>query len=103
MSISYSSEFSDVLSDGYVAASISVSTTEVEAKVGASALAGRETLRIYNNSNRTVYFGPSGVTSSTGEPILKKQWVNIPVGDSISVYLITDSGTASDVRIQEFA
>lgn len=102
MSISLSSEYSDVLSDAYVAGVISVSTSEIEAKVGASRLSGRETLRIYNNSNITIYFGPTGVTSSTGEPIFKNQWVNIPIGD-IAVYLITASGTASDVRIQEFA
>lgn len=102
MGISNSSEFSDVLTDAYVAGVISVSTTQTEAKVGASRLANRENLRIYNNSNVTIYFGPAGVTASTGEPIFKNQWVNIPIGD-IAVYLITASGTATDVRIQEFA
>lgn len=102
MPIEQGSEYSDVLSDAYVAGVISVSNSQIEAKVGASRLIGRETLRIYNNSNTTIYFGPTGVTSSTGEPIFKNQWVNIPIGD-IAVYLITASGTASDVRIQEFA
>lgn len=100
MSISYNPELSDVLTDAYVAGVISVSTTQVEAKVGASRLASRETLRIYNNSNTTIYFGPSGVNSLIGEPIFKNQWVNIPIGD-IAVFLITASGTAADVRIQE--
>lgn len=100
MSISQSSEFSDVLNDAYVAGVISVSTSQVEAKVGASRLSVRETLRIFNNSQTTIYFGPSGVTSTSGEPIFKNQWVNIPIGD-IGVYLITASGTAADVRIQE--
>ena len=102
MSISYNPELADVLTDSYTAGVISVSTTQTEAKVGGSRLTGRENLRIYNNSNVTIYFGPSGVTSSTGEPIFKNQWVNIPIGD-IGVFLITASGTASDVRIQEFA
>jgi hypothetical protein len=100
MPIEYGSEYSDVLTDAYVAGSISVSTTQVEAKVLASRLTNRETLRIFNNSSVTIYFGPSGVTSATGEPIFKNQWVNIPIGD-IAVFLITASGTASDVRIQE--
>ena len=100
MSISYNPELSDVLTDSYVAGVISVSTTQVEAKVGASRSASRETLRIYNNSNTTIYFGPAGVTSAIGEPIFKNQWVNIPIGD-IAVFLITASGTAADVRIQE--
>jgi hypothetical protein len=100
MSITYDPELSDVLTDSYIAGSISVSTTQVEAKVGASRVATRETLRIFNNSSTTIYFGPAGVTSSTGEPIFKNQWVNIPIGD-IAVFLITASGTAADVRIQE--
>ena len=100
MTITYNPELSDVLTDSYVAGVISVSTSQIEAKVGASRVATRETLRIYNNSNTTIYFGPSGVTSLTGEPIFKNQWVNIPIGD-IAVFLITASGTATDVRIQE--
>ena len=103
MGISYDPELSDVSNDAYVAGSISVSTTQVEAKVGANRLAGRENLRVFNNSNTTIYFGPSGVTASTGEPVFKNQWVNIPAGASLAVFLITASGTASDVRIQEMA
>jgi len=102
MAINESSEFSDVLEDSYVAGTISVSTTQVEAKVGASRLSRRETVRIFNNSNTIIYFGPNGLTSSTGEPIYKGQSVNIMVGD-LGVYLLTASGTASDVRIQEWA
>lgn len=103
MAISFDPELSDTLQNAYVAGVVSVSTTEVEAKVGVSRLSGREVLRIFNNSNTTIYFGPSGVTSSTGEPIFKNQWVNIPAGEGIGVFLITASGTATDVRIQEFA
>lgn len=89
--------------DSYVSGVISVTTSQIQAKVGVSNLTGREVLRIYNNSNVTIYFGPSGVTASTGEPIFKNQWVEIKVKDSINVFLITASGTASDVRIQEMA
>lgn len=100
MGIDNSSEYSDVLTDAYVIGVVSVSTTQVEAKAGASRLANREVLRIFNNSTQTIYFGPAGVTSATGEPIVKNQWVNIPIGD-IAVFLITAAGTAADVRIQE--
>jgi hypothetical protein len=100
MGINGGSEYADVLTDAYVAGVISVSTTQIEAKVGTSRLENREVLRIFNNSNTTLYFGPSGVTASTGEPLFKNQWINIPIGD-IAVFLITASGTASDVRIQE--
>lgn len=101
MSITEGTEYSDTLGDSYAAGTISVSTTQVEAKVGASRSPTRETLRIYNNSNVTIYFGPSGVTSLIGEPIFKNQWVNIPVNGNLAVFLITATGTAADVRIQE--
>lgn len=101
MAISFDPELSDVVNQSYVAGSISVTTTQIEAKVGGSRLSGRETLRIFNNSNTTIYFGPTGLTSATGEPVFKNQWVNIPAGDQLGVFLITASGTASDVRIQE--
>jgi hypothetical protein len=94
---------SEGVEDSYVAGVVSVSTSQVEAKVGGSPLTGREVLRIFNNSNTTIYFGPSGLTASTGEPIYKNQWVEIKAKDSLSVYLLTASGTASDVRIQEMA
>lgn len=103
MAITYDPELSDVLNDAFVAGVLSVTTSQVEAKVGASRLEGRENLRIYNNSAITVYYGPTGVTASTGEPIYRHQSVNIPVGEAIGVFLITASGTASDVRIQEWA
>jgi hypothetical protein len=99
--IQESSNFSDVDNSSYLQGVISVTTSQVEAKVGASRLTSRQNLRIFNNSDRTIYFGPSGVTSSIGEPLYKQQWVELPVGDSIGVYLITASGTATDIRIQE--
>lgn len=103
MGFSNNGEYYDVLEDGYVAGSISVSTTAVEAKVGASRLSKREGLRIYNNSSKVIYFGPSGVTSSTGEPLKKDEWADLPFGEGVAVFVVTDSGTASDVRIQEYA
>lgn len=103
MPLNVSGEYDDVINDSYVVGVVAVGTTQIEAKASTNRLEGRENLRIYNNSSKTIYFGPSGVTISTGEPILKKQWVSISVGDNIAVYLITDSGTATDIRIQEMA
>ena len=101
MSLSSDGQYDDTLGDGYVAGAISVSTTQVEAKVGASRLTGREYVRVFNNSSGTIYFGPSGVTTSTGEPLFKNQWVSIPLGD-IAIFLIAAS-SLTDIRIQEFA
>jgi hypothetical protein len=101
MGISLSSEYSDVNNDSYLSGLIVVTTSQVEAKVGASRLSGRETLRIYNKGS-TIYFGPSGVTTSTGEPLMKNQWVNIPAGENIEVFMITTSGSVN-VIVQEMA
>ena len=95
-------QFDDVVEDGYVSGVVTVGTSAVEAKVGGSPLAGREILTIYNGSNAVIYYGPTGVTTSTGEPLEKKQRVSIPVGAAVSVFLI--AGTASnDVIVQEWA
>jgi hypothetical protein len=102
--ISYNPEFADVMQDGYVSARISVGTSEVEAKVGASRLDGREMLVIYNDSNSTIYHGPSGVTTSganKGIPIPKGEYVSIMVGD-LGVFLIA-SGAGNNVIVQEWA
>jgi hypothetical protein len=101
MPISFNPEFSDVLSDNYVGGAISVTTSQIEAKVGASRLAGREYLMIHNNGTQTIFFGPSGVTTSNGIPILKNQSAGFPAGD-LGVFVVSASGM-QDVRVQEFA
>jgi hypothetical protein len=101
MGLSSDGQYDDVLGEGYVAGTINVSTIQIEAKVGANRLAGREYVRVFNNSAGTIYFGPSGVTISTGEPLYKSQWVSIPLGD-VGIYLIAAT-SLTDIRIQEFA
>lgn len=102
--ISYNPEFADVLQDSYISANITVGTSQVEAKVGTSRLSGREMLVIYNDSNNTIFHGPSGVTTSgtnKGIPILKGEFVSMMAGD-LGVFLI--SATAGNsVIIQEWA
>lgn len=92
-------EFSDVLEDVILQGVVTVGTTEVELKVGASVNPDREVLRVYNKSNRTIYIGPSGVTSTTGEPVFKDQSFEAPIGTQ-SLFAITDSSTA-DVIVWE--
>jgi hypothetical protein len=92
----------EIVNDSYVQGTVSVTTSEIEAKVSGSRLSGRQMLRIYNASNSTVYMGPTGVTTSNGEPIVKGQWINIAVGDQVAVFLIASSGTNS-VIVSEWA
>jgi len=93
MGISQSGEFDDTNSDLFRQAQITVGDTQVEAVVSGTDIFEREFVRIYNKGNRTIYFGPNGVTSSTGEPLLKSQWVEIAIRGQ-SVFMITDSSTA---------
>ena len=88
---------------GGVQGALSVGTSAVEAKVGASALADRATLTIYNNSNSVLYWGyTSGVTTSTGTPLEKKQFIAFEIGPNTPIFLIAGSAS-NDARITESA
>lgn len=81
--------------------SLTVGTTAIELKVGASRLEGRKLLTIFNNSNDTIYWGfSSGVTTSSGTPIFKNQMYSWSVGDNQGVYLIAGSA-GNNCRITE--
>lgn len=81
--------------------SISVSTTPVEVKVGASRFDQRYVITI-QPLDGDVYFGyDSGtLTSSTGTKIFQGQYFPLEASDSLPVYVVADSGTV-DVRITE--
>lgn len=94
MSISYSGEFDDTNSDLFNQENILVSTTQVEAICAGTDIDEREFVRIYNKGNSVIYVGPTGVTFSTGEPLRKNQWIEIPLKGQ-SIYMITQSGSAN--------
>lgn len=102
MGMSFSPDRADVDSDTYVAASITVGTSQVLAAVGVSNLTSRQELLIYNKSNTTIYFGPTGVTTATGIPIEPTGVLNLPFGQNINVYLISATPSLT-VIIQELA
>lgn len=101
--ISYSPEFADVDNDGYVSGAVAVSTSAVEAKVGASRLAGREGITITNKGPNRVYYGPSGVTTATGDYLEKNQFASFPLGDQVGLFLICATGQSATVIVQEVA
>ena len=103
MGISNSSDLSDVNGDGYVSGSVAVTSVAVEAKVGASRLYGREAITITNKGPKTLYYGPSGVTVATGDPLFKDQFVSLPIGDTIGVFLITSGADTATAIVQEQA
>lgn len=90
--INDSPDRSDVVERSYVAGAVSVGTSAVEAKVGASRVATRQIAYIRNTSNlHSIWWGPSGVTSSgasMGVELLPGQFVSLPFGD-VGIYLIS--------------
>jgi len=96
------SEYDDVYTDNYVSANVSVLTSQVEAKAGGSRLSNREFVIIHNLGPQTVYYGPSGVTSTSGDPLYMGERIGLPIGGAIAVYLVTAVSTAN-VRVQELA
>lgn len=103
----FSSEFSDTNSELFDQKEISVTDSGVEAITDQTSTDGRECrqfVRIFNNGPDRVYFGPSGVTApggaNPGEPLAKRQWVEIAVRDQ-EVHLITDTGDTADVIVTD--
>ena len=101
--ISYNPEFSDVDNDGYVSGTVSVTAVATEAKVGANRLVGREGITITNNGPDKVYYGPSGVTAASGDVLLKNQFISLPLGETIGIYVVCDTGKTATVIVQELA
>jgi hypothetical protein len=94
--------FSDTVNQALVSGSITVGTTAVAARVGASNLSERQILRIYNGSNGVIYLGDSSVTTESGEPLERKQWITYPLGDQLDVYLISNANRTG-IIVQEMA
>lgn len=101
MSINESGNNAEIVGS-YEQTVVTVGTTEVEAKVGSGRKAGRQMLRLFNKSNSIVYFGPTGVTTSTGEPLLKNQSLTIPASDTLALFLIAGSA-GNDVIVSEWS
>lgn len=85
-----------------VDATKTITTTESLAAVGGSNLANRKSLVIYNRGAQDVFYGTTGVDDTTGIPIIKDEIITLAIGENVSVYLVTKTGTAS-VTFQEFA
>ena len=100
MGVKYNSNESDTNSDLYLSARKTVTTTGINAAVGSQAADGRQFVTIYNDSNKTIFFGPSTLATSEMEPLRRRQRVEIAASTDIEVVLKTESGTA-EVIIQE--
>lgn len=89
----------DLIDGAGTQGAISVGTTPVEVKVGASRLANRKSVTI-QPTNGPVYWGwTSGVTTSTGTKVFTWQVVEFAVADT-PVYVVSQS-IGQNVRVTE--
>jgi len=90
----------DTLKVGGTQGSLTVGTSAVEVKVGASQLTNRKHVTLYNNSNTTIYWGlDSGVNTSTGTPIQKGEMV--PWSASTATIYVIAGSAGNDARVTE--
>jgi hypothetical protein len=79
-----------------------VSTATTATNLVASALSARKYLLVQNLGNRSIYVGPSGVTTSSGLRVSSGSTLELRLGAAVSLYGICDSGT-QDTRTLEVA
>jgi hypothetical protein len=79
---------------------LSVTTTPVELKVGASPVSERKVIS-FQPTDGVVYYGyDSSVSSTTGTKIFSHQLIIIEASEQLAVYLVSETGTVN-VRITE--
>lgn len=88
----------DTINTAGVYGSVTIGTSAVEAKIGASKLINRKSLTITPITN-TVYWGyDSSVTTSNGTPIFKSSTFSFDY--NISIFVISPTAS-NDIRITE--
>jgi len=92
----------DSANNGGVNKALTVGTSAVELKVGASVLPLRKYVTFQPLDNG-VYFGySSGVTIANGTKLFKNQLILAPIGAGTTIFFIADAA-GKDVRIGEIA
>ena len=70
--------------------------------VVASPLANRKTLYIYNNDNKKMYVGQSGVTAANGFPVSPGSYLELKAGASVDIEWVS-SKAGHDIRTLELS
>jgi len=102
MPVTVNGSFATVKSAPVVGAK-TVTTTAASIFAGSAALPDRYAMTVYNDSSYTIYWGPSGVTTSTGMPILPGDSVTFEFSQSVvtAIYMIAAASAA--IRVMEVA
>lgn len=92
----------DVDNTIFTSGTVTVGTTAVEAKVGATRAVNRQSLYIENKGPSAIFYGPSGVTVTTGATLAVSQTVFLELGDALGVFVIANTAGNTCI-VQEFA
>ncbi len=88
---------------GAVQEVVTVTTSASEIKVGASRVANRQALFVFNDGNQTIFYSPSASVTISGAtkgfPLYKDQFVILPIGDQPWYFIA--SATNSSVIVAE--
>ena len=68
------------------------------AQLAASPLANRKYLSIYNNDNRKIFIGGSGVSAANGFPVSPGSYLDLRAGAACAVYFVGSSGETPSIR-----
>ena len=68
-----------------------------------SPLSDRKYLHIYNNANKKVFLGASGVSASNGFPLSPGSTATYRAGASVSVYYVGQTGDTPEIRTLELS
>lgn len=94
---------SELIHAGSLNGRVNLSTTPAVLKIGASSLAGRHTLTVYNDASAIVYVGfNSNVTSSDGYQVSSGTAIifHFDPAELVEVYGVLDEGT-TDIFLME--
>jgi outer membrane murein-binding lipoprotein Lpp len=80
-----------------------VTTSAAEIFAGGARLANRFRMALYNDSSITIYFGPSGVTTGTGFPLLPGDSVIHDFKPSTATPIYAIAASNASVRVVELA
>lgn len=86
----------DLADTALAAASETVTTTS--GALNTSDLANRRFIWFFNNGNKSVFIGPSGVTTGTGFPIPAGSLLEARIGPSVAIHAVAASGS-QDIRV----
>jgi hypothetical protein len=78
------------------------SVTSTSAALLASQQAGRKYLFVQNLGNRSIYIGPSGVSTASGLRLSGGSVAELRLGPALSLHAVTDSGS-QDTRLLQLA